>query len=193
MRVFRKLSAAERGKLRDHLLRLSRTDRVLRFFGTLSDATVAGYCDDIDWNKGYVVGCFIDGILRGVAELRFDGSPRPRRAEIAVSVETEWQDHGIAAELLRYAVVVARNRGVESLHMVCLAENERMRHVARRLTRNLRFSNGQAEADIALPDPTVLSLCSEAALDGIGLFEGFVDALALPWLQRRPVPAGPSR
>jgi hypothetical protein len=95
MRVFRKLSAAERGKLRDHLLRLSRPDRVLRFFGALSDAAVAAYCDDIDWDRGYVIGCFIDGTLRGVAELRFDGSTWPTRVEAAVSVETEWQDHGI--------------------------------------------------------------------------------------------------
>jgi GNAT superfamily N-acetyltransferase len=192
MRVFRKLSAAERVKLRDHLLRLSRPDRLLRFFGALSDKAVAAYCDDIDWDRGYVIGCFIDGTLRGVAELQFDGSASPRSVEAAVSVETEWRDLGIGAELLRYAVVVARNRGIGTLRMVCLAENERMRHVARRLAHDLRFRDGQAEAEIILPSPTYPSLYAEVALDGIGLFGAIIEELAFPWLEQQPARVGPS-
>src|SRR5271167_2225395 len=111
MRVFRKLLSGERSKLRDHLLRLSRRDRLLRFSGGLSDNAVAAYCDHIDWQRGYVIGCFIEGTLRAVAELQLDDPHRPTRVEVAVSVEAQWQDQGIAAELLRYAIIIARNGG----------------------------------------------------------------------------------
>ena len=153
----------------------------MRFSGTLSDEAVAAYCDHIDWRRGYVVGCFIEGTLRGVAELRFDDPYRPRRAEAAVSVETQWQDQGIGAELLRYATVIARNRSVRTLYMICLIENERMQHVAREFTNDLHFRDGQAEADIVLPSPTYLSLGTEAALDRIGRIGALLEQLAARW------------
>jgi len=186
MRIFRKLLSAERSKLRDHLLRLSRQDRLLRFSGGLSDQAVAAYCDHVDWQQGYVIGCFIEGTLRAVAELVFDDPHRPTRVDVAVSVETQWQDQGIAGELLRYAIVIARNRSVRTLYMICLIENQRMQHVARHFTDELHFCDGQAEADIVLPFPTYLSLCTEAALDAIGLNGALLEQFTVPWFKTRP-------
>jgi|SRR5271155_262607 len=152
--------------------------------GHRSDGAVVAYCDHIDWHRGCVIGCFIEGTLRAVAELVFDDLHRPTRVEVAVSVETQWQDQGIAAELLRYAVVIARNRSVRTLYMICLIENGRMRHVARHFTDDLHFCEGQAEADIVIPFPTYLSLCTEAALDAIGQNGALLEQFTVPWLRQ---------
>jgi len=176
MRVFRKLLPAERGKLRDHLLRLSAEDRSLRFAGALSEAAVAGYCDRIDWWRGYVVGCFVAGVLRGVAELRFVSGPFSARGEAAVSVETEWQDQGIGFELLRRALVIARNRSIRTISMICLLDNWRMRRIAENLA-DLHMRAGEMEADIVVPLPTHLSLYEEAAADGFALLGAWLDGI----------------
>jgi GNAT superfamily N-acetyltransferase len=189
MRVFRKLWPMERSKLRDHILRLSGPDRLRRFSGTLSDEAVSAYCDRIAWQRGYVIGCFIEGQLRAVAELRFDDPYRPGRAETAISVATQWQGQGIGAELLRYAVTVARNRSARTLYMICLTENERMQHIVRYFTDALRFRGAQAEADIALPFPTFLSLCTEAAVDASGLIGAVLEQFGAPWSDPSPASA----
>ena len=96
-----------------------------------------------------------------------------------------WKLNGkIAAELLRYAIVIARNRSVRTLYMICLIENQRMRHVARHFTDELHFCDGQAEADIVIPFPTYLSLCTEAALDSIGLNSAWLEQFTAPWLRQ---------
>lgn len=166
MLVVRKLLAVERWKLRDHLLRLAPHDRQLRFRGTLSDHAIAVYCDRGELARGYVSGCFIDGVLRGAAELHIDGPHFSKRGEVAFSVETPWQNQGIASELLRRTLVIARNRSVRTLYMTCLLDNRPMQRVARKFSDDLRFRDGDVEADIVVPFPSYLSLGAEAQSDG---------------------------
>ena len=79
-----------------------------------------------------VYGFFVDGVLRGAAELRHDGSLFSHEAEAAFSIEQPWQSHGVGTELLERTLLSARNRGIKSLHMHCLAENQRMQQLARK-------------------------------------------------------------
>ena len=73
-----------------------------------------------------VHGFFLNGVLRGAAELRPLGLRLPQQAEAAFSVEKPWQSHGIGSALLRRTLLTARNRGFRMLHMACLADNRRM-------------------------------------------------------------------
>ena len=47
-----------------------------------------------------------------------------------MTVEDRWQDQGLGTELLRRAIVHARNRGLKSLYMICLTDNRRMQAIA---------------------------------------------------------------
>ena len=89
MYVYRKLVPAEIGLFHDHLLRLTAEDRHCRFSGLVSDERIAEYCANIDWFRAIIIGCFIDGTLRGVAELRLDDPRLGWRAELAVTVELQ--------------------------------------------------------------------------------------------------------
>jgi RimJ/RimL family protein N-acetyltransferase len=178
MRIYRKLHPFEQWRLRDHLQRLVPEDRRRRFFAGVSDHTIAEHCRRIDWLGAIVVGCFEDGILRGAAELRFETGRVPLAGELALSVETEWQNQGVGTELVRRALLAAGNRGLAALQMVCLAENQRVQRIARRHAIRLVASGGEAEAALAVPRPTQFSLVEEAVAEGIGLFADCWSAFA---------------
>jgi GNAT superfamily N-acetyltransferase len=162
MHVYRKLVPAELGLFRDHLLRLTPEDRHCRFSGSVSDAVIDAYCRNVDWFRAVIIGCFIEGRLCGVAELRLDDPRVGWRCELAVTVEHEWQSQGIGTELLRRAITVCRNRAVRSIYMICLVENRRMQRIARRFEADLVFSDGEAEAEVALPFPDPFTVAREA-------------------------------
>lgn len=178
MRVFRNLAPFETWRLKQHLLRLSSDERRLRFSGAVGEHFISDHCDRIDWLRAVVIGAFEDGILRGAAELQLETGV-PGRAELAITVEAAWQDQGIGTELLSRTITIAANRAMRSIYMICLLDNRRMQHVARKFADRLVFVEGQAEADLAVPFPTHASLWLEAASNGIGLIASWLEQLPL--------------
>ncbi len=161
---FRKLRPDDGAKLRAHLLRLPPGDRRLRFCGQLSDDAVRAHCAAIDWSQSLFVGCFVGGRLRGVCELRLFAAAG-RRAELALTVEAPYQGRGLGRELLRRGLVLARNRYVSEIAMLCLVENRRMRALARRFDSQLALDADEVSARLRLPWPSPLSLLEELAGD----------------------------
>jgi RimJ/RimL family protein N-acetyltransferase len=178
MRVFRKLHPFEQWRLAEHLARLSPEDRRRRFFAGVSDDAIQRHCRRIDWLGTVVIGCFEAGVLRGAAELRLETGTLPFAGELALSVETAWQNQGVGTELVRRTLLAAGNRGLASLQMVCLAENHRMQRIAQKHARRLASAGGETEAALAVPLPTQLSLVEEAVAEGIGLLADCWSTLA---------------
>jgi GNAT superfamily N-acetyltransferase len=174
MRVFRKLLPYEIWRLREHLLRLSAADRRLRFFGGVGADFIAEHCRRIDCLRAVVIGFFEAGMLRGAAELHLAGQ-LGGRAELAITVESEWQDRQIGTGLLGHAITIAENRGVQAVEMICLLDNHRMQHIARKFAGRLDIVDNQAEANLKVPYPTQISLWHEAAMDGIGLMTSWLE------------------
>lgn len=187
MHVYRKLVPAEIGAFHNHLLRLSPQDRQCRFSGSVSDEAVAAHRAGIDWMRSVVIGCLVDGDLRGAAELRFDDPRVGWRCEIAVTVEQPWQDRGIGTELLRRSIVTCQNRSIRSLYMICLLDNRRMQRVARKFEGRLDFSGGDVAAQIALPFATQFTVAAELLNEGAAWM--FTWWAALEALARRAPPA----
>lgn len=175
---FRKILRTEINSVQRHYLRLDRTDRALRFFGGVSDAVITARCQRMDWRRAYIVGAFDDGILRGIAELQLDTPYISHHGELAVSVEKAWQGRGIGTELLRRALVIARNRAVHSLTMICLLNNHPMQRVARKFTDELRFRDGTVEVEITMPFPSCYSLWQESTSDGLGYLHAMLGPLS---------------
>jgi len=127
--TIRKLRISEAPLYCAHLLRLDTESRRNRFGGTVSDDYIRSYAQPSNLADAVIHGFFVDGELRGIAELR----PLPgRQAETALSVEKEWQGRGVGTALLERTLVTARARGTELLHMTCLPENRRMRKLVSR-------------------------------------------------------------
>jgi GNAT superfamily N-acetyltransferase len=167
--VIRKLWIGETARYREHLLRLDPESRRSRFGAGVSDEFIRRHVDPSTGPDAVVHGCFVDGVLRGAAELRPVGSSVPRQAEAALSVEKPWQSHGVGSALLARTLLAARNRGFRVLHMACLAENKRMQQLARKFDAELSFDFGGVVGEVESSRPTPLSLMREWMTDGHGI------------------------
>jgi GNAT superfamily N-acetyltransferase len=173
--LIRKLWIGEAEIYRDHLLRLDAESRRNRFAGLVSDEFVHGYADLSFGIDAVIHGFFVDGTLRGAAELRPIGLPITHEAEAAFSIEKPWQSHGIGSVLLERTLLAARNRGLKFLHMACLADNKRMQQLARKYEAELSFDFSSVVGEVATPRPTPLSLMREILADGHGFATAMFD------------------
>ncbi len=135
--IIRKMWSVEASRYREHLLRLDQVSRRYRFGGDVSDEFLADYATLATSIDTVIHGFFVNGTMRGAAELRPIGAPIAREAEAAFSIEQPWQSHGVGSALLARTLLAARNRGITFLHMACLADNERMQQLARKFDAEL--------------------------------------------------------
>ncbi len=177
MGLFRKLGAADVAAMVDHLCRLPASDRRLRFHSTVSADWIAKRYAALDWSRTVAVGVFVDSVLRGFVELAFDHPlPVPEsRAELAISIEPQFQRAGLGRALTARAVTIARNRGAQHLTMFCLPENLPMRRIAKRLSGVLHQEDGTVEAELDLTAPTPVSYWLEAVQDAGDAVAGSLD------------------
>jgi GNAT superfamily N-acetyltransferase len=172
----RKLWIGETDAYRDHLLRLDRDSRNTRFSGAVSDEFIARHAATASEFGVVVHGFFIDGILRGAAELRPLGPLFKHEAEAAFSIEQDWQSHGVGTVLLERTLLSARNRGIKLLRMDCLAGNRRMQQLARKFEAEFSFDFGSVVGEVDPPRSTPLSLMREAMADAQGVAFTVFDA-----------------
>jgi GNAT superfamily N-acetyltransferase len=178
--IIRKLWANETDAYRDHLLRLDADSRYRRFSGTVPDEFIARHAATAGEIGVVVHGFFVEGVLRGVAELRRNGaglgSLFAHEGEAAFSVEQPWQSHGVGTVLLERTLLSARNRGITSLQMQCLANNQRMQQLARKFAAELSFDFGGVVGEVDPPRSTPLSLMREAMADSYGIATAVFEA-----------------
>jgi RimJ/RimL family protein N-acetyltransferase len=160
--TIRKLWFTETQKFRDHLLRLDKESRRLRFGSSVSETFIHTYSERTNRLKSVIYGFFLGREMLAAAELRMIGDSWHGEAEAAFSVEREYQDSGVGTELLGRIILSARNRGVDKLYMNCLAENRKMQRVAKKYEADLYFDHGEVVGQLKPNYPTPLSIWSEA-------------------------------
>ena len=185
--VIRKLWSGETHAYRGHLLRLDAESRHNRFCGTIADSVIRTYAATARGSDVIVHGFFVDGVLRGAADLRISGPLHRGEAEAAFSIEKPWQSLGIGSALLERSLLAARNRGIKLLQVCCIVENQRMQQLARKFEAELTFDFGTVIGTMENPHPTPLSVMQEMAVDGHSFAAAYVDfqsRLLLPPMQR---------
>lgn len=163
-----RLGAKARDSYLAHLLALERDDVRLRFGSPLSPAAIEAYVDRIDFEQDSIFGVHGDALeLAGATHLAFaDGL-----AELGVSVLASARRRGIGGALVARAAEHARNRATPRLYMHCLAENGAMIRLARRAGMDVVVAAGDADAHVALPAATPLSVTSELLADRVALYD----------------------
>lgn len=173
--TIRRLWPTETDKFRDHLLRLDKASRRLRFAHAVSDTFVEDYASRMTEYGSLVYGHVVDGKVRGAAELRRLGDGWGEEAEAAFSVEKAYQDNGVGSDLMGRVVRAARNRRVRRLYMSCLAENAKMQVIAKKHEAVLRFEYGEVIGEILPETPDYFSMVAEAAEDRVGFMIAVLD------------------
>lgn len=176
--IIRKLWVGEADHYLDHLLRLDCESRHNRFGGAVADDLIRHYVTTAMRPGTIMHGFLVDGILRGIAELKPIGTAFATEAEVAFSVERLWQSHGVGSALLERTLLAARNRGIKRIRMMCLADNARMQQLARKYEAELSFDLGSVVGEVAAPHATPLSLFRELVADGHGIATAVFDVQA---------------
>lgn len=171
----RRLWPAETHVLRDHLLRLDKDSRRMRFAHGVSDSFIENYAARTNDMESVIYGYFEGGEARAVAELRKLAEGWVPEAEAAFSVERTYQDQGLGSDLMGRVIRAARNRGVHRLFMSCLAENGKMQAIARKYEADLRFEHGEVVGEIVPTGPNYFSIMSEAVDDRMSFIMAVLD------------------
>lgn len=192
MGFIRRLGLGDRALVKAHYARLGSGDRYLRFGHGLSDHAVDAYVEGIDWFRTIVLGYVDGGVLRGVVEI-VPAGPGPwalGSGELALTVERPWRNQGVGTELCRCALVLACNRHLRDIVMVCLTENVPMRRLAARLNAVVHHHAGDMESRLLLPAPTPWSFVGESLISSAAAAGYLLDVVAAP---TRTMRGGPAR
>ncbi len=173
--TIRRLWPTDMDAYRAHLKRLDPDSRHARFAGGVSDAYIDTYVDSSLRMDTLLYGAFHDGLMIGAGELRLLFGAWPPMAEAAFSVEHEWQDHGVGDALMARVVAAARNRGITRVAMLCLRQNERMRHLALKHHAAFATADGETEAQLPAASATPATFVEEAFGEAGGLFHHMLD------------------
>src|SRR5438270_7150676 len=176
----RKLWIVEAHLYRDHLLRLDPESRRNRFGGAVADEFIRSYAEPSRLTDAVIHGFFVEGVLRGAAELR--PLAAAHEAEAAFSIEKAWQSHGVGTALLERTLLAARNREIKLLHVTCLAENRRMQQLALKFDAELTFDFGSVVGEVEAPHPTPMSVFREFEADCTGFATAMLDVQSR-WLK----------
>jgi GNAT superfamily N-acetyltransferase len=168
---FRKLWISDTAALKAHLLRLDPESRRMRFGTPVSDFLIAQYAENALGSHSISHGYFVDGVLRGVAELRGFRGVAGGEAEAAFSVEQDFQNRGIGTELFGRTVLAARNRGISKLFVNFLSQNQRMQAIAKKFDAILTFDSDGVHGKIDAPRANALSYWKEALTDSQDIAE----------------------
>ena len=183
-RTWRKLLPVEYQLYEAHLLRLDGADRAARFDAAKNDAAVRDYARGLTWPQTRVLGCFVDGALRGAAEIQtFSVSGAVLDAEMALSVESPYQGLRIGEGLVRRGLLIARNRWLRRVGMVSSPSNRRLHRIARRMGGVTTVDEAGAETLFTLDRPDAASVLREWSEDGTAIvlwsFDRWSRAVAL--------------
>lgn len=170
--LIRRLWPSDLPAVEAHFLRLDGATRHDRFMHALGDEALAAYARRAVRTEGLMFGCFVEGTLRGVAELR-PASTRAaglgEAAEAAFALERPFRRLGLGTQLFRRLARAARNRSVRRLKVRCLAENRAMQALARKLGSDLVLAGYETGGELRLAEPTPLSLWHEGVENGLDL------------------------
>ena len=180
----RRLWPADMPLFRDHLIRLDSRSRHDRFSGGMSDDFLIRYAQNCFGEGDLVFGGFIDGVMRGAAELRSseaiwsEQAPFQRHihAEAAFSVEEPYRRRGVGETLFRRVEQAASNHGVETVEIVCAPDNVPMIRLAGKFKTKFSFEENQITGRLAARLPTAFSLLREASRDVMDLTASVFDA-----------------
>jgi GNAT superfamily N-acetyltransferase len=149
--IIRPLSVFEREAVRSFYLALSPEDRRKRFCCSLSDDTISGYVDRLNFSRDTILGAFDEQAeLIGLAEL-VRGA---KAGEMAFSVRPDKRGQKIGTLLMQRLLARAMMCGARKVFVIFLADNTPMRRMAGRAGMAISSVDGEAQAERDLPSPS---------------------------------------
>ncbi|MCW1842855.1 GNAT family N-acetyltransferase [Prosthecomicrobium hirschii] len=126
--LVRLLGASELEAYLDHMMRLDGPARAQRFAAGVDDHFILSHCLHMIVSRTSLIGVFVDGTLRGAAELEVDDDGAT--GELVMAIEKPWRGRGLGRQLAAAAIAEARRRGVGAVRIDIEATDEATRAIA---------------------------------------------------------------
>lgn len=172
MYVPRKLFPHELDKYQEHLFKLRQESRNLRFGFPIQNDGIMEFINTIKKDPdNHAIFVIEDDNLNiiGVGHIGINDM----EIELGFSVLDTYQGKGLGSTLMARCLEWCRNRGYKKGYMVCLQHNSAIKHLASKHGLVLHTEYGETQADIDLPDATVLSVLNEIMTANLSYFDYF--------------------
>jgi GNAT superfamily N-acetyltransferase len=169
MHLVYKLRPLDYDRYREHLKKLDDESKYLRFGHAIKNEVIDILCDKIRQNASkHKIFVIEDDELNVIAAGHISLEDDP--VELAFSVLKDYQGQGLGSALMKRCVEWCQNRGIETGCMVCLQQNTAIKKLAAKHG-VLVQSNGEALAELKIPNPNALSFFNEFAEDKMSFMD----------------------
>jgi hypothetical protein len=136
--------------IRAHLLRLDREALYCRFGNVVTDDFLIQYVARAPDLETVIFGCWVNGKVRGIGELRRLGLGRDHEAEAAFTVERPFTDLGMGTALMTAVIGEAARIGVREIFSCFDLRNRRMRRIVQKFQGSLSLEGSDCISRIAI-------------------------------------------
>jgi GNAT superfamily N-acetyltransferase len=164
--MIRELYEHERDDVRSFFFALGEEDRCRRFGRVMTNAAVARYVEQLDWDASVLLGAYdsharLIGVLE-LADLANGG------CEIAVVVGPAHRGRGLGKALMDRALLKAKVRGFDRVMLLCQVDNAPMRRLARSAGLSAHIEDGEVESDIEVADAALSDVTEDLTREAMG-------------------------
>ncbi len=163
-----------------HLKGLSEADRYTRFCYAIKDENIDRFILSVLYNADdhHLFTATVQDKIVGFGHLAREGTDW----ELAVSVDSDRQGRGVANNLMDHMIDWGKTRGIHSVFMHCIVQNQKIQHLARKHGLRLIDRDGaEVTSRVDLPPPTPLDYTAQFLQEQQTILEQIVD------LQRRMI------
>ena len=157
--VVRQVLPYEYPRYRQHLKSLDAESKVLRFGYAVTDEALDRLCDKFETDtKHNILFCIENDNLEFVAVAHI---ALHEEMELAFSVLKDYQGQGMGNLLFRRVIQWCRINHKLKGCMVCLTQNQAIKHLCIKYGIKIQSSQGETLADIELDSPSITTYVSE--------------------------------
>lgn len=170
--TLKRLNEFNRSQVLEHFLRLDTESRSSRFCTSISNDSMSNYVKKTDFKNG-IFGIFNENLeIVGLGECVFFKDKGKLTAEVAFTVEKNYQGNGLGNKLMKRVVQYANSQDVHELHMYCIKSNQAIIHLAKKYNLVPQYYGTEISGIVKTPHVLpFISNINETVEDGIATFE----------------------
>lgn len=157
-----------------HLKNLSESDRYTRFCYNVKDENIDQFILSILYHADdhHLFTATVSDKLVGFGHLAREGN----NWELAVSVDGDYQGQGIADKLMDQMIVWGKTRGIHTVFMHCITQNQKIQHLARKHGLQMIERDGsEVTSKVDLPPPTPMDYTADFMREQRELYQQIQD------------------
>lgn len=169
-----------------HLKNLSESDRYTRFCYNIKDENIDQLILTMLYHQDdhHLFTATIDDRIVGFGHLAREGDDW----ELAVSVDSDQQGQGVANNIMDFMIDWGKTRGVHSVFMHCITQNQKIQHLARKHgLRMVERDGSEITSKVDLPPATPMDYTADFLREQKELLAQMTDIQRRMWANLNPL------